>query len=399
MLDEITVTDRSSFPYLVFYATKFSSHKADFSPMNENGVSAVIQSQRILDHLADGIIYCNQNGVITYTNKAANALVGRPAGELLEQPITDILTRLPLLAATSESAKVGKFELNGRYVRGQATTLYDRDNQVQGILTTLHDITAEFEAEKSKDSFLQTISHELRTPLTAIKGYIELLSRDSGGTLSSDQKLFTMTIQRNVNRMVQLINSLIFASSIRSGRLEYISGHTDLSQLIPQIGRELQPRAAEDGQKIKIKIGRKLQPLQVDPIHMATILEELISNSIKFNRPGGEVRITATAKSGGKNKPENVVVSVSDDGIGIAPDDQDQIFEEFYRADDETDTQIRARGMGMGLSIVKAIVEAYNGRIWIDSAPNQGSTFTFTIPNLPVEPNTPLSLSLNNAEH
>jgi signal transduction histidine kinase len=254
-------------------------------------------------------------------------------------------------------------------------------------LTTLHDITDEFKSEQSKDNFLRTVSHELRTPLTAIKGYVELLSTGASGPLNDNQKMFTTTIQRNVNRMVQLINSLIFASSIKAGRLEHISGHTDLTQLIDQICRELQPTAAEDGQIIVTDVSKQLQPLQVDPIHMATILEELITNSIKFNRPGGKIRVTAVPESAGGSNQAYVIVSVSDEGIGIALDDQAHIFDEFYRTTSETNSHIRSRGIGIGLSIVRALVETYNGRIWFQSTPKQGSTFTFIIPSQPqVEP-------------
>jgi signal transduction histidine kinase len=357
--------------------------------MNGNHSTTLIQSQQILDHLVDGVIFSNQDGYISYANEAASTLVGRSVLEMLGRPITDVLTRLPLLASSVDNAKPSQFELNGRYVRGRAIVLYDQNNQAEGVLTTLHDITTEFESEQSKDNFLQTISHELRTPLTAIKGYVELLSTGASGALNDNQKMFTTTIQRNVNRMVQLINSLIFASSIKAGRLEYITGHTDLTQLINQICRELQPTAAEDGQKIVVEVASQLQPLQVDPIHMATILEELITNSIKFNRPGGTVRVTAVPdamKNG--NEQTYVIVSVSDEGIGIDPTDQTHIFEEFYRSAHETDSHIRSRGMGMGLSIVRALVETYNGRIWFKSTPNQGSTFTFIIPDQPVEENT-----------
>ncbi len=353
---------------------------------------SIMQSEQILNHLNDGIVFCNQEGAITFANKAACRMVGLSGADIAEQPITDLLPRLPMLASP-DTAQASQFELNGRYVQGQASTIYTDNNQVQGILTTLRDITVEYEAEQAKDSFLKTVSHELRTPLTAIKGYAELLVGGAGGALNNNQKMFTTTIQRNVNRMVQLINSLIFASSIKGGRLEHIAGHTNLNQLIQQISRELQPTAAKDGQRIIYEIEDNLQPLKVDPIHMATILEELMTNSIKFNRPGGEVRVTAVYETGIPNQQPFVIVTVSDEGIGIAEEDQTHIFEEFYRAKEQSNTHILTRGIGMGLSIVRAIVEAYDGRIWFKSTPNQGSAFTFIIPNQPPDqlPFPPLS--------
>lgn len=347
-----------------------------------NGItpSPLIESQQILDLLTDGVIFSDQDGIIVYANEAASRLTGTAVSEMIGLPITDILTRLPLLS--DSTAKAAQFELNGRYIQGKAATVQMNNGSAQGILTTLCDITTEHEAEEAKKTFLTTISHELRTPLTAIKGYVEMLASGAGGELNNNQRQFTTTIQRNVNRMVQLINSLIFASSVKSGHLEYIAGHTDLAQLIPQIGRELQPKAAEDGQQIKVNIDKRLQPLQADPIHMATILEELITNSIKFNRPGGKVWVTAVPETSVESQQMFAVISVRDEGVGITPDEQPHIFDEFYRAE-RTSAHIRATGMGMGLSIVRALVEAYNGRIWLKSVPDQGSSFTFIIPNQP----------------
>ncbi|MCP4424997.1 MAG: PAS domain-containing protein [Chloroflexi bacterium] len=357
-------------------------------PMNQLATPPSIQLQSLLDLLVDGVIFSDPDGLIVYANEAVIHLTGMPLADILGCPITDILTRLPLLAAIDNMAKAAEFELNGRYIQGRATTVYTEDGEPQGILTTLRDITSEVEAEQAKNSFLETVSHELRAPLTAIKGYVELLAVGVDRTLNDNQKMLTTTIQRNVKQMVQLINSLIFASSIKNGRLEYISGHTDFSQLIPQISRELQPKAAEDGQQIRVNVDKNLQPLEVDPIHMAMILEELITNSIKFNRPRGKVWVTAVPETSAGDRQTFAVVSVRDEGIGIEHADQTYIFEEFFRSE-RTDAPICAQGTGVGLSIVRALVEAYNGLIWFNSIPNQGSSFTFIIPNQPPDPLAP----------
>jgi signal transduction histidine kinase len=215
--------------------------------------------------------------------------------------------------------------------------------------------------------------------LTAIKGYAELLQGGSAGELNKNQKMFLSTIQRNANRMVQLINSLIFASSAKSGRLDYKIGHADLRQLINQIVRELENMAQENQQRILVEVDSRLQPIQADPIHLSTILQELIANSIKYNKPNGEVRIAAFLESEMDQEQKFAMVSISDNGIGIDIEDQSHIFEDFFRPD-QLNVQVRAGGMGMGLSIVRALVEAYNGRIWFESTPGEGSIFTFIIP-------------------
>ncbi|MCI0399085.1 MAG: cell wall metabolism sensor histidine kinase WalK [Chloroflexi bacterium] len=339
----------------------------------------IIETQRpILECLAEGVIVSNQDGVIDFANQAAVALIGDGAEGIEGQQNTEVLARLFVPTSTDEFNRV-QFEMKGRIIQGQLNLVYDKSGAVQGTVAVLRDITAEYQAERTKTAFVTTVSHELRTPLTAIKGYVELLQGGTAGEMNQNQRLFLGTIQRNVTRMVQLINSLIFASALKGGRLEFKAGHADLRQLIQQIIREMADAALQNDQKFVVDIDSRLQPIHADPIHMSTILQELVSNSLKYNRPGGEVRISVALESEIDREQEFALVSVSDNGIGIDPADQVHIFEEFYRPD-RHETQVRAGGIGVGLSIVRALVEAYNGRIWFESTLGQGSTFTFIIP-------------------
>jgi signal transduction histidine kinase len=337
----------------------------------------MLESQKpILDCLVEGIIFSGQTGLIDYANQAAALMLDMPNEEMLGHPVTDILAHLPLLGG---SAAVNHFDINGRILQGQMSIIYNGEGIAQGTVAILRDITIQRHAEAARDDFLTTVSHELRTPLTAIKGYVELLASGAGGEISANQKSFLNTIQRNVNRMVQLINSLIFATTIRSGRLEYGSGPTDLARLIDQLAREIQPKAAQAGQQITTDLDENLIPIQADPMHMETIISELLQNAMKYNQQGGKIHVSALLEGNGVPSQTFAVVSIRDDGVGVAAEDWDRIFDEFYRPDKST-SQVRAGGMGMGLSIVRALIEAYNGRIWFDSVPNQGSTFTFIIP-------------------
>ncbi|MFQ5434465.1 MAG: sensor histidine kinase [Anaerolineae bacterium] len=356
--------------------TQFQSSSE--SPLVPNRMEVSWVHRSILECLSDGILISNQSGIITNVNQTAVSLLGGAADSIIDQPIVDLLPRLPLLAPTGSDTANTRMEVNGRILQAQVNLIYDETGEAQGTVAILRDITAQDRAQRAKNNFLATISHELRTPLTAIKGYTELLAGGAGGALSDEQKTFTNTILRNVTRMVQLINSLIFASSLKSGHLEHTADYADLTQLIQQISREQQPAAAENGLQILVNLDPNLRPIQADSIHLATILEELITNAIKYNRPGGRIRVKAVLQDA-PDEVRFVVVSVSDDGIGIDPADQAYVFEEFFRPEGQ-EQHIQARGMGMGLSIVQALVEAYNGRIWFESIPNQGSTFTFIIP-------------------
>jgi PAS domain S-box-containing protein len=339
-----------------------------------------LESERpVLESLTDGILITGQEGLTVYANQAMAAILGEESEMLIGRPVTDLLSHLPMLSTTDKGRKLNQFEMNGRIIQGRMNIIYDRSGAAQGTVAIMRDITESFKARQARDTFLATVSHELRTPLTSIKGYVAMLDSSTGG-LNDGQRAFLATIQRNVNRMVQLINSLIFASTIKGGKLEYGAGRTDLVQLIDQIVREMQPRAAALGLRITVQLDEaRLQPIEMEPMHMSTILEELISNSIKFSKQGGEIRIQATLEYDEADEFEFAVVGISDDGIGIDPEDQPNIFDEFYRPDVH-ETQIRSGGIGMGLTIVRGLVEAYNGRIWFQSTTGVGTTFTFIIP-------------------
>jgi PAS domain S-box-containing protein len=348
-----------------------------------------LQSQQpILECLADGIVFSGVDGTITYVNQAAAAIIGQETSTLVGHPVTDILTHLPMLATTTPNTpqdpvtqrlERDNFEINGRIIQGRMTIIYSHTGVAQGTVAILRDVTTEQQAKRSREGFLATVSHELRTPLTAIKGYTELLDSGAGGPLTDLQKTFTRPIQRNVTRMIQLINSLLFAAAVKGGQMAFTSDHTSVPQIVHQITRELLPKAAANGQRFTIQLDERLNVIQADPMHVATILEELLANAIKYNIQGGEIRIRSSLQWDEGRQQEFAVISVQDEGLGIQPEDQARIFEDFFHPD-RTDAQVRAGGMGMGLSVVRALVEAYNGRVWLESLPGQGSTFYFLMP-------------------
>ncbi len=371
----------------IFAPTKMTSLQPPEKVIGELSPTTIGEQKPILECLASGIIVSGIYGDIVYANQAASIIVGIDNDDLVGSPVTDILTHLPMLGGkvkkTNDNQQAAmpanSFELNGRVIQGRMTIIYNDEGAAQGTIAILRDITSEYYAERSRDNFLTTVSHELRTPLTAIKGYVELMASGTGGELNPNQQLFLNTIQRNVTRMVHLINSLIFASAVKGGRLEFTSDHTNLPQLIQQISRELMPIAAENGQQITMDVNHRLTNIQADPMHVSTILEELVGNAIKFNKQGGEVHVRAALQSDETNQNEFAIVSVSDEGIGIPPETQTYIFDDFFHPD-SNETQVNAGGVGMGLSVVRSLIDAYNGRIWVESQPNKGSTFFFLLP-------------------
>ena len=353
--------------------------------------------QALFDLLDESVVVSDNHGRVIYVNKQAAHIIGTSAAEIGGQHIMDVLARLPMIAPAPTSAddtsiQRAQFEMNGRLIQGHVHIIADEQQQLQYSVAILHDITDSYQAQRAKTAFLTNISHELRTPLTAIKGYVELLESEMGGELNAEQKLFIKIIHRNVVRMVQLINSLIFVSSVKGGTPKPRGSYADLRQLVTQIIREQEPLALRSQQEIIADIDPQVTPIQADSIHIATVLQELLNNSIKFNQPGGKIWVTIGRQTEHMGAPDNtadiqedfVVVQIRDEGIGIAPADQLHIFDEFYRAEAAaTDTK---GGMGVGLAIVRALVEAYNGRIWIESDLGVGSTFTLLLPTKQNEP-------------
>jgi signal transduction histidine kinase len=352
-----------------------------FAPPSTTGaVTAVFGDQRQLLHYVDeGVVVSDANGSVEFANQPALNMLGVPADEMIGQSIIDLLARLPMLGSMGENKPRVQFEMNGRLLEGRIDVMYDNNGRALGSIAVLRDITDAFQSQRAKDAFLTTISHELRTPLTAIKGYTEMLTSDVVGPLNTEQHQFMEIIQRNVTRMVQLVNSMIFVSAVRGGRVEAKRVYADLRQLVNQIVRELEPVATRSQQTFEVSLDTRLKPIQADSIHVSTMLQELINNSLKYNQPGGVVRISVVLEAGEFAEAEFAVVRVSDNGIGISSEEQKYIFDDFYRAD-KNDTNLQVGGMGVGLSIVRALVEAYNGRIWLESTPGQGSTFTFILP-------------------
>lgn len=363
---------RTSFP--IFAATPLSQNLRRVATSGHLTAEMVLSEQPILECLVDGVLICGPSGLIYSVNQAGSIIMNISQDDLIGRPISDILAHFPVLGEVKQGMTERRFEINGRTIEGQMNLIYDQEGGAQGTVVILRDITTEYQAELARDQFLTTISHELRTPLTAIKGYTELMQTGTGGELNDIQKMCMQTIQRNVSRMVQLINSLLFAASVKGGRMDKEPGQANIPQIVQQVAREMETAASKTRQIIQVDMDSRLHWAEANPIHVTMIMEELVSNGIKYGREGGEIRITAVLES-----DEFVVITVADQGIGIALEDQAHIFEDFFRPE-QREEQIRTGGIGMGLSVIHALVEAYNGRIWFESIPEQGTTFTFILP-------------------
>ena len=230
-----------------------------------------------------------------------------------------------------------------------------------------------------KSEFVSVASHELRTPLAAIKNAVQLVLKETAGKINENQAKFLSMAERNINRLTNILNNLLNLSKIESGKIELKFEDIGLKELIELTASSLRPHADGKAIKIDLEINEQLPKVYGDPEKIEQILTNLIGNAIKFTPEGGRILITAQPFTrDGKGGPgDSVAVSVKDTGIGIPPEHLDAIFEKFHQV--ESSLQRSVSGTGLGLAITKGLVEAHQGKIWVESEVGKGSTFTFTL--------------------
>jgi PAS domain S-box-containing protein len=226
-------------------------------------------------------------------------------------------------------------------------------------------------ANRLKSEFLASMSHELRTPLNTILGFSELLSEQSAGALNDKQKRFLTHIQRDAGHLLELINDVLDLSKIEAGRLELHLEKFPMAAAVSEVLTSIRPLAAVKDISLDSELDGQLM-LEADRLRCKEILYNLLSNAIKFTPAGGRVWVESSIVEG------SVCLLVGDTGMGIAPSDQQPIFESFRQA--SATTKGVREGTGLGLAITKRLVELHGGRIWVESQPGKGSRFFFTLP-------------------
>ena len=240
-----------------------------------------------------------------------------------------------------------------------------------GAVLVLHDQTELRRLERIRQDFVANVSHEFKTPLTAIQGFAETLL---GGALEDQEnnRRFLEIIRDHAIRLSRLTEDLLKLARVEAGKLEIEFQPVQLKDLIEACAASITLRSNSRQASITIDYPDNLPSVQADPAMLREVLQNLVDNALKYTPANGEVGMRAVAENG------NVVVTVSDTGIGIPMVDQERIFERFYRVDAARTREVG--GTGLGLSIAKHIVEAHGGRIWVESMVGRGSKFHFSVP-------------------
>lgn len=224
-------------------------------------------------------------------------------------------------------------------------------------------------ASRHQSEFLTMVSHEFRTPLTSIITFTELLLDDAAGRVNQEQQEYLTDVLESSQRLLHMINDLLDLSRLDAGKVKLFREVLDIRDLARDAERTVRPLAERHGITLTMAVPEHLPLVEADPLRITQVLLNLLSNAIKFTPRGGRVDMSARVDG------DHLEVSVADTGVGIAPEDQDRVFEKFSQAGRD-----RPEGTGLGLPLAKSLVELHGGCMWLESQLGQGSTFRFTLP-------------------
>ncbi|HZM23420.1 MAG TPA: ATP-binding protein [Anaerolineales bacterium] len=324
----------------------------------------------VLDQMTDGVLIADSQGLIQFANPAAGRLF--QTSNPTHRSITEVIRNHQLVEAWRRCQQTGQMqtesvELPTRHQFLQLVVI--PDTHASGSLLLVQDLTRIRRLETVRRDFVSNLSHELRTPLASLKALAETLQE---GALDDPPaaRQFIDQIQTEVDALTQMVNELLELSKIESGRFTLDLTPVAACDLLDSASKRMQLQAERAGLNIRVECASDIPRVSIDSQRLEQVLVNLIHNSIKFTRAGGEIVLSAEIFG------DSIRFGVCDTGIGIPEDEVSRIFERFYRVDKSR----AGSGTGLGLSIAKHIVEAHKGKIWAESREGQGSTFYFTIP-------------------
>jgi PAS domain S-box-containing protein len=330
------------------------------------------------------IIGTDLDGTVNVWNRGAVSLIGYSSTEAIGRlTIFDVHPRYDEERSAPRGGPDAPEASDWTYARKDGTTFpahvlvterFDEDGDPAGFIFVATDETEATELQRLKDEFTSLISHELRTPLSSILGYVELLrpEDDFDDPMTDQQLKYLDVVDRNARRLLQLVADLLFTAQVGSGRFTIEPVPTSLTGLVRAAVDTVTPSADEAHITLSVVTPDDDVRATVDPVRIGQALDNLLSNAVKFTPRGGSVTI------GLESAPGTVRLIVADTGIGIPADEVARLSERFFRA--STATQHAVKGVGLGLTITKAIVTAHAGTIDIDSTVGAGTTFTVELP-------------------
>jgi signal transduction histidine kinase len=340
---------------------------------------AIGRMRAILSSIGDGVVLEDLEGKLNPLNAAAETLLEEMAENFTLGPLRELSVEGYDQSADFQPSpwllERRRFQVGKKVISAHSAAVRTDSGEHLGTVIVLRDVTAEAEAERLKDAFITHVSHELRTPLTAIKGYSELLVVTAKDALDEEQLGFLETISRHTDNLVAMINELLdFSEMEAGGKLGLRQRPVLLTTLIEEIAEELRPQISEKGLTLHVKTPAELPLVDADTSRLRWAVINIVRNAWQYTPVGGSVTLRLSEHNG------KVVLDVTDTGIGISPENQQHLFSRFYRVTNVTAYDVR--GLGLGLYVTRAIVEAHGGNIQVFSKEGVGSTFSVILPAL-----------------
>ena len=334
----------------------------------------------ILSYMTDGVLATNRRGQIIMINDMAKRQLGVERDDALNQNILELLKieeeyELRDLITQSPELMIYSQNVNGEYIslRVRFALIRRESGFISGLVAVLHDTTEQEKEERERRLFVSNVSHELRTPLTSVKSYLEAL--DEGALTEPVAPDFIKVSLDETNRMMRMVTDLLHLS-----RIDNATSHLDVELInftafITFILNRFDKMKSQDEEK-KYELVRDYPInsvwIEIDTDKMTQVIDNILNNAIKYSPDGGKITVSM------KTTDDQMILSISDQGLGIPKEDLPKIFDRFYRVDK---ARSRAQGgTGLGLAIAKEIVKQHNGFIWAKSEYGKGSTFTIVLP-------------------
>jgi signal transduction histidine kinase len=340
----------------------------------------------LIDATLDGICLTDEDGAVLISNRPLRRLsleLGLPQSGTVPERLLAVADKvvepdryrkrmLELAHAPGEST-IDEFEVaqTGRVFRGYTAPVSNPDGSFAGRIWTLREVTADRELDRMRDAFVATVSHELRTPLTSISGFLEMMQEEEQD-LGESGKRYLDVIRRSTNRLHALVEDLLLIAQIEARRVELQLAPVDVAELTSRAVEAIRPTADDKG--VTLDVVTDHPPMvRGDSNRLTQVLDNLVSNAVKFTNDGGTVSVSISAENGG------VRLVVADTGIGVPIEEQGQVFSRFFRA--STATRLAIPGTGLGLAISRALVEQHGGTITFVSQEGEGTQVVVTLPS------------------
>ncbi|PJF37210.1 MAG: hypothetical protein CUN49_01485 [Candidatus Thermofonsia Clade 1 bacterium] len=360
--------------------------------------------EAIIESANDAVLMIDSEGTVVTVNLQFERLfnllrqvvLGHPLLELARQlraqpdlPPDFINVLLNFSSDYTQSASY-EFEISGearRVIRWYTEPVHTYSGALLGRLFVFRDATHELALDRTKTEFVSLVTHELSTPLSAIKNAVELLQDDPETALSADGCQYVQIIQQRVETLETLVKDILALTRIEAGRIELRRAYYPLKAALDEALNSVRALIESRRQQLRLDVPESLPLLWMDRNRIAQVFTNLLTNASKYTPDDGSILVRAMRIDHAQDLPENspadvrlpaVLITVQDTGIGIAPEEQARIFQRFYRAEEARKRRIQ--GSGLGLTIVESFVKLHGGKIWLKSAPMQGSTFFFTLP-------------------